>query len=271
MRVVPVGLLRSLLIGAIAIGCWLTIVTPAQAATLSDRVASYPDWSSLPGLKAKAPDLPYPNWMAGTWRVTSTLVDLQAPLAPDIVTPGFESNRRWLDQPLEFPVRFGPPAYSAGPKPLPDLRPQTPPVVADRAFNGLAIARAYLGEAVASVQAPDPNQQLVQLANGDNLLMRMTGRAWEQPAPQVFVASELSRQIFRGQGRPQFNTVETTARYEQRSPDQITADQITAIYLTPQDPNYFQVGDRPIALYRYALTLTRTDDSSDAARSAGNP
>ncbi|AZB72541.1 DUF6816 family protein [Synechococcus elongatus] len=269
MPVVPVGLLRSLLIGAIAIGCWLTIVAPAQAATLSDRVASYPNWSSLPGLKAKAPDLPYPDWMAGTWRVTSTLVDLQAPLAPDIVTPGFESNRRWLDQPLEFPVRFGPPTYSAGPKPLPDLRPQTPPVVADRAFNGLAIARAYLGEAVVAVQAPDPNQQLVQLANGDSLLMRTTGRAWEQPTDPIFVASEFSRQIFRGQGRPQFNSVETTSRYKLRSPDLITADQITAIYLTPQDPNYFQVGDRPVALYRYALTLTRTD-AADRTGPAGN-
>ncbi|BAD78831.1 hypothetical protein syc0641_d [Synechococcus elongatus PCC 6301] len=265
MRVVPVGLLRSLLIGAIALGCWLTVITPAQAATLSDRAASYPAWSSSPSLKTNAPDLPYPDWMAGTWQVTSTLLDLQAPLAPEIITPGFDSNRRWLDQPPEFPVRFGTPTYAAAAKPLPDLRPQAAPVVADRAFNGLAIARAYLGEAVATVKAPDPNQQLVQLVNGDSLLMRMTGRAWEQPTDFVFIASELSRQIFRGQGRPQFNSVETTARYQLRSPNLITADQITAIYLTPQDPSYFQVGDRPIALYRYALTLTRTDDISEAA------
>ncbi|WP_373872753.1 DUF6816 family protein [Microseira wollei] len=51
-------------------------------------------------------DLIYPDWMVGTWKVTSTLVDLADPLAPNIVTPGFESNRRYLNQPITFQVRF---------------------------------------------------------------------------------------------------------------------------------------------------------------------
>ena len=44
--------------------------------------------------------------MASTWQVTSTLIDLAAPLAPEIVTPGFEGNRRQLNQPVSFVVRF---------------------------------------------------------------------------------------------------------------------------------------------------------------------
>lgn len=33
----------------------------------------------------------------------------------------------------------------------------------------------------------------------------------------------------------------------------IEADQVTAVYLSPQDPNYFKAGSRPVALYRYKL------------------
>ncbi|MEW5859950.1 MAG: DUF6816 family protein, partial [Cyanobacteriota bacterium] len=35
----------------------------------------------------------------------------------------------------------------------------------------------------------------------------------------------------------------------------IEADQVTAIYLSPQDPDYFKAIDRPVALYRYRLQL----------------
>lgn len=51
-------------------------------------------------------DLVYPDWMVGNWTVTMTLIDLTAPLAPQITTPGFESNRRYLEKSSEFPVRF---------------------------------------------------------------------------------------------------------------------------------------------------------------------
>ena len=36
----------------------------------------------------------------------------------------------------------------------------------------------------------------------------------------------------------------------------IEANQITAIYLSPQDPNYFLVANHPVALYRYQLELS---------------
>jgi hypothetical protein len=31
------------------------------------------------------------------------------------------------------------------------------------------------------------------------------------------------------------------------------ANQVTAIYLSPQDPDYFAAGGRPVGLYRYRL------------------
>ena len=35
----------------------------------------------------------------------------------------------------------------------------------------------------------------------------------------------------------------------------VEADQVTAIYLSPKDPDYFTAGGHPVALYRYRLEL----------------
>jgi hypothetical protein len=45
--------------------------------------------------------------------------------------------------------------------------------------------------------------------------------------------------------------------YQLKDSNNISAEQITAIYLSPQDPDYFKAGDRPVALYRYHLDLTK--------------
>jgi hypothetical protein len=57
-----------------------------------------------------------------------------------------------------------------------------------------------------------------------------------------------------------FNVVETTTAYQQlQSPGTtIEAKQITAVYLSPQDPDYFKAIERPVALYRYHLKLVPT-------------
>jgi hypothetical protein len=78
----------------------------AQAGELAEHLAKVPQWEKLTSVKPAKGDLVYPEWMSGTWKVTSTLVDLAAPLAPDIVTPGFEGNRSQLNQPISFLVKF---------------------------------------------------------------------------------------------------------------------------------------------------------------------
>lgn len=261
----------------------------AQAGPLAERVAQFPNWESKPPVTAAEGDLVYPDWMEGTWMVTSTLVEQVAPLAPDVVTPGFEGNRRYLNEPINFLVRF----QAVNPQPstntnrvfplkiLSIWRSQMshsdtmPIVVADRAFNGLNIAKAYLGDRIVQsvkVDPDSPNRQITFLNTGRQLVSIVTGRASETPPPDSvsdrnlstgnsrvprFIATEVSNQFFRGTLQPYFNQVETTTAYQLRqSPSlAIKADQITAIYLSPQDPNYFKALDQPVALYRYRLEL----------------
>lgn len=269
----------------------------AQAGQLADRVAQFPNWENKPPVTAAEAegDLVYPDWMEGTWTVTSTLVEQVAPLAPEVVTPGFEGNRRYLNEPINFLVRFqavNPQLSTAINRFLPLKIPSigrsqmshpdtTPIVVADRAFNGLNIAKAYLGDRIVQsvkVDPDSPNRQITFLNTGRQLISIVTGRASETPAPDSvsdrkavatqgastgnssvprFIATEVSNQFFRGTLQPYFNQVETTTAYQLRqSPTlAIKADQITAIYLSPQDPNYFKALDQPVALYRYRLEL----------------
>ena len=242
---------------------------PGYAGPLSDRLAQFPNWTNLPPTRAAQGDLLYPNWFEGTWSATSTLVDVAAPLAPEIVTPGFEGNRQSLNQPFTFLVRFGSPApwFSRFEKFLALPRLQTGQIVADRAFNGLNIGRAYGGDAIVAVQVDprNPNQQITQLQDRRQLVSIVSQRATETPNPSRFITTEISQQIFRGFPNPYLNIVETTTDYHYQTPPTgqvnptsqaiILADQVTAIYLSPNDPDYFKVGDRPVSLYRYQLQL----------------
>jgi hypothetical protein len=239
----------------------------AQAGVLADRVATFPNWQTKPPTQTAQGDLVYPTWLEGTWHATSTLVDLVAPLAPDLMTPGFESNRDYLHQPIEFDVRFikqrSPQRIATA---LKSLRINTNPteVVADRAFNGLNLARAYLGDrAVLSVKVdPDTPTRQITLLRGDRQLVSIVNaRAVETSAPDRFITTEVFQQIFRGSSQPYLNQVETTTAYQLQK-TAIVADQITAVYLSPQDPNYFKAGETPLALYRYQLELAPIDKQS---------
>ena len=314
---------------------WLALVLllwggEAQAGQLAERLAQFPHWESKPPVTAAEGDLVYPDWMEGTWNVTSTLVDQVAPLAPEVVTPGFESNRRYLNQPVSFVVRFqalsNPPIgrvpatqTEISDRFLPLKTPtgrvsfgkgseyrraqnsklKTFGVVADRAFNGLNIGRAYLGDRViqsVKVDPDSPNRQITSLRTGRQLISVVTGRASETPTPDQFIATEVSNQVFRGTPQPYFNQVETTTSYQLlRSADRsvrlnfdrlsrradselvelhaevsaslspssaIEADQVTAVYLSPQDSDYFKAQTRPVALYRYRLQLLRVESTA---------
>lgn len=235
----------------------------AEAGQLVERLADFPHWESKPPVSLATGDLVYPAWMQGNWQVTSILVDQVAPLAPEVVTPGFESNRRHLNEAVSFAVRF-----QAMPKDslMPKIQAtkttvlNSTEIVADRAFNGLNIGKAYLGEnSIVSVKVDpaSPNRQVTTLNSGRQLISIVTGRAWETPALDQFVATEVSNQVFRGTSTPYFNQVETTTKYVRSLIPQLSieADQITAVYLSPQDADYFKALNRPVALYRYRLQL----------------
>ena len=236
---------------------FLSSTTTAFAASLTDRIEKFPQWIAKPSIKLAKGDLEYPEWMAGTWNVKSTLVEQVAPLAPDIMTPGFEDNQNYLDKEITFQVRFGT-EYDVAPRLLSAFKTQ-PAVVADRAFNGQKIAEAYLGEDNVyrvKVDPDNPNRQITFLKGDRKLISKITGRARETPAEDRFIATEVTQQLFRSPERLYLNEVETTSSYRLLDSGNVEAEQITAIYLSPQDPDYFTAGDRPVALYRYHLDLT---------------
>lgn len=243
-----------------------------NAGLLDDRLATFPKWDDKPVVQPADGDLEYPNWLAGSWTMISTLVELAAPLAPDVVTPGFDSNQQYLNRPIACKVRFVPSSTLSANREFLSLLPLKglikDPVVSDRAFNGFNLAKAYLGDSVLAVNVDprSPNRQMTLLQGGRQLISLVTARAVETPAPDRFLTTELFQQVFRGVPNPYLNQVETTTAY-QRLTDQetsatpaITADQVTAIYLSPQDPQYFKAGDRPVALYRYRLEFIPTEE-----------
>jgi hypothetical protein len=233
--------------------------TNTLAGQLAARLEQYPNWKSKPSLQAAKEDLIYPDWMEGTWQVTSTLEDLAAPLAPEIVTPGFEGNRKYLHKPVQFQVRFARKLTTNPTKSfVPSLIKGQLPVVADRAFNGLKIAKSYLGDkGVLSVKVDpkNPNRQITFLPQKRQLISTVIARGNETPNLNKFIATEVTQQVFRSAEQFYLNEVETTTAYELLNSGKIVANQVTAIYLSPQDPNYFQASDRPVALYRYHLAL----------------
>lgn len=240
----------------------------ANAGQLSDRIASFPKWENKPTVQIATGDLVYPEWMAGTWIVKSTLVDLVAPLAPNIATPGFEGNRRYLNQPVQFQVKFIKQNLSGQPlKLIPQPVKVRSAVIADRAFNGLSLAKAYLGDRTVKavkVDPDSPNRQITLLQGDRQLISIVTGRATEAIAESRYITTEVFGQQFRGNGvRPYFNQVESTTAYHYipNSTIKIVADQVTAVYLSAQDPNYFKAGDRPVALYRYRLEFFSPTDA----------
>lgn len=268
-------------------GLWLALLTlvwllcsgQAQAGPLADRLQAFPHWQQQPPTQAPQGDLFYPAWIGGTWHLTTTLVELAAPLAPDLVTPGFAGNEALLHQPIDCQVRFIPaPTQNLGAL-FPGImgwgglplvgarvggmrRSTVGTVISDRPFNSKNLATAYLGPGVVQavkIDPQNPNRQVTLLRGDRQLESTVTGRAVETPDRDTFITTELFQQVFRGTAQPYFNQVENTTAYR-RSPSTPTpgfeADQITAIYLSPQDPDYFQARETPVALYRYHLVFT---------------
>jgi hypothetical protein len=262
-------------VGAIAIWlcCCQGAIAVGSGGLLRQRIADFPHWQGQPQIGRLEGQLIYPQWFQGRWLATSTLLEQVAPLAPDLVTPGFDRNRTYLDRPIDFQVQFIPLTVANLPSiPLHLPRLNTPPktvgIVPDRAFNGYNIATAYLGtDGVKSVKVDpqNPNKQITQFSPDSQLVSIVTGFASETARDEIrelpnfnnFIATELSQQIFRSKSQIYLNTVETTTSYQYYpSPTpKITATQISAIYLSPQDPDYFIARDRPVALYKYHLDL----------------
>lgn len=186
----------------------------------------------------------YPDWFAGDWMVTTTLVDMVAPLAPEVVTPGFEGNRRFLNQPIAFRVRFietKPPGLQSFIQPLlqPLFENKPAEVVSDRAYNGTNLAKAYLGDrAVLAVKVDpsNPNRQVTLFSDNRQLASTVTARATEAPTPDQFVTTEIFQQEFLGAPQIYFNEVENTTAYmHKRGSSESLNGQLSRTPINPLD------------------------------------
>jgi hypothetical protein len=239
-------------------------ITPLSS--LASRLQQFPHWSSPPPAQTAHGDLFYPDWFSGLWTVQTTLVTKAAPLAPEIVTPGFNSNSSDLEQTVTFQARFIPePALTIGP-----FRSPSPKLVADRVFNSLNLIKATLNNSFAGETAPiltikidptNPNRQILRIGPDRQIVSTITDRLVETPNVNQFLSTEITRQEFRGTPQIYFNIVENTTAYTRltNGTPGFNADQVTAVYLSPQDPNYFKAGDRPVALYRYQMKFRRPE------------
>ena len=265
------GLIVGLIIGK----------TEAQAGQLADRLSAFPNWNHKPMVQAVKEDLYYPEWMEGEWNVTSMLVDKVAPLAPKVTTPGFKNSSESLKQPIQFQVRFKRvellPKLQIFPLTLFFSPQESDPknhdkidikIVGDRAFNGFNIGKATLGEnGILSVKIDptNPNRQMTALPGNVELVSTITGRSSVSPREDQFIATEISQQVFESSSQIYLNEVETTTGYKaefekvgsKSEVKSIVADQVTAVYLSPKDPNFFTASGHPVALYRYQLKLVR--------------
>lgn len=239
-------------------------INPSAAESLLDRWEAYPQWSDLPPLEQRKGEISYPEWLAGSWLVTSTLVEQIAPLAPDITSPGFEKNNTYLHQPVQFQVKFTDqtplPEFSWA---LSDLVKTRRLIVPDRRFNAESITQAYLGEdlQVTVQMKSQPSPQLITVFPGrKRLVSTVIGHSQTFVDEDQFLASELTSQQFIAGSSQYLNQVETTTAYRRQGPGEITASQITAVYLPPADPDYFAANNHPIALYRYELTLEAVEE-----------
>jgi len=133
-------------------------------------------------------------------------------------------------------------------------------IIADRGFNARAIAQAYLGEENVKnviINQQNSTEQITKFSEENELISTVIGRQQQTINKKQFITSEITRQFFRRPNNIYINLVETTTKYELIDHNYITAKQYTAVYLSPQDPDYFLAFNKPVALYFYELSLLK--------------
>ncbi|WP_071827663.1 DUF6816 family protein [Geminocystis sp. NIES-3708] len=236
-------------------------IYPAYSGILADRIAQYPHWEHQFSLPTPNQELIFPSWFEGKWDVNNILLEQIAPLSPKFKTPAFDSNQEYIDKNITFSVQFIPTILI--PKNdnfVPTILNKKSVIIPDRAFNGLSIAEAYLGKKNVKeviINQNNSTEQITKFKGENELISRVIGRQQEIVSEEKFITSEITRQFFRRPNSVYLNLVETITKYRLINPNYIQGKQVTAIYLSPQDPDYFLAFDQPVAFYYYTLDLHR--------------
>ncbi|WP_237741220.1 DUF6816 family protein [Geminocystis herdmanii] len=236
-------------------------ISSVNASILDQRISQYPQWDHKLSLPKPRQELIFPDWFEGIWDVTSTLKEQIAPLSPQFKTPSFDSNEIYVDKKINFLVKFIPTILI--PKNnnfVPTIINKNQVIIPDRAFNGLSIAQAYLGEKNVKqviVNKFNSTEQKTVFQKDNELISTVIGRKQETVSPNDFITSEITRQFFRRPNSVYLNLVETTTKYHLINENKIEGEQITAVYLSTEDPDYFLAIEQPVALYYYTLNLVK--------------
>ncbi|WP_287129791.1 DUF6816 family protein [Candidatus Cyanaurora vandensis] len=220
----------------------------ANPDSLAQRVAQFPDYRQ-PAYSLTSPDLFYPDWFEGRWRLTSVLEAVEAPLGVEYTNPtNFARSQTERGEPVVYYVRF--------------YRDDQGRVIADRVFNTISAIQASQGaKSVIEVllAADQPDRQTIRLSGNRRGELYITRRHSERPNPQEFATLEFYRQVLGSLGRiPNTKDVETTTLYQQSTQTRITASQLIAVFLVPTDERYFNSNGRAVTAYRYRLRLDKT-------------
>lgn len=218
----------------------LARISPPPASPLERRLEQWPAWRlpaplERPGRQAPA----WPTWFEGEWQVHSV------PLADDSAEP----SPPWH-------ARFRPDGRGG--------------IVADRAFNALAVGRSVLGERLLSVQddPANPQRQLARLAGDQLLETSLIGQRGETQEPERFLNDELSLQVLHGPGgEPRVSRIETLGRWRRLADGSITGEQWQARYASPSDG----LTVAALATDHWRLRLVPVPPGSDPATETAAP
>ncbi len=224
---------------------WVLVACGLPTTSLKQRLKDFPQISSAPGFSLETADILYPEWFMGTWRVASTSQAVEAPLGVEFINAAsFARAQRERGKTLIYYARF--------------VRNDQGEVVADRAFNTIAITEALLGKkSVLNVTAANPNHLTIDMIGNRRGELDITRRHSEIPCSNCFASSEFYRQVLVSLGDiPTTKDIEATNLYQRQDAQHVTGDQMTAVFLTPTDELFFQAGGKAVTVYRYRLQFT---------------
>ena len=230
--------------------------------------------------------------MFGEWNVHSKFVGLNIPKGPKFVPEGFlqaadaPAESGGIGSEYDYSLRFYstlPDTFENNAKFMLGLGGIEDAIIADKAYNTKNMTDAFLGypgavEAVDYDPTDSPMRQTVMLSRLGPDMAPLPPRRLELyinglkseigEDGKSFVTSELSRQVMLGIRAAQVTDYEVVNEYELVKPGVIKGKQRSLLYLQPQDPLYFQVFGKAVAVYDYEFTMTRVAVPEDAPRGA---
>lgn len=231
---------------------------------------------SPPSYGMETPDIFYPDWFQGSWKVASKTLDVQGPCGIALFGGNntYERARSEIGTSLKYDSRF--------------ISDSTGRIIADRESNVKSIAKATMGQySVLDIPVANPNKLTVILApNGSPIMLKVDllalNRRQETISDLKFDCSEVTREIIspvnnnnnpqepaQGGGAPASNApilkeVETTSLYTyDPAKNEILCQQRSAIFLLPSQtsPMAYKMWEasrgRPIDTRFYDVRYTK--------------